>query len=85
MLLNRKAFAISCGFIWAFIIFFIGLAGAFGLVSNIVHFISEFYIGFDATFIGSIIGMIWAFIEAFVLGFVFAWMYNYFAQKEEEL
>jgi len=85
MLLNRKATGLACGIIWAVIIFFIGLAGAFGLARDTVNFIAEFYVGFGPTLEGSLIGMIWAFLEGFVIGYLYAWIYNFFARKEEEL
>lgn len=84
MKLNKTAFGIACGIVWAAIVFFIGLSGAFGLGESLVRFIGEFYIGFNDTFFGSLIGMIWAFVEGFVGGFVLAWIYNAFLKKERE-
>jgi len=84
MHLNKTAFGLACGVVWAAVVFFIGLSGAFGLGKTLVNFIGEFYIGFNDTFFGSLAGMVWAFIEGFVAGFILAWVYNSFVKEEEK-
>ena len=82
MKLNVKAFALACGILWAFGVFFLTwwlilLEGpkTEGCLLN------RIYRGYTITPIGSIIGAIWGFFDAGIGGFIFAWLYNLLAGK----
>ena len=83
MKLNKKAFGLTLGLLWALAIF---------LVTNYILLMSgrgemlstfgNFYPGFSISFFGSIIGLIWGFVYGFVSGWIFALLYNYFAKTD---
>lgn len=77
MRLNVKAFALACGLIWGFGLFFltwwiIAFDGATGEMTMI----GRLYRGYHITPIGSLIGLIWAFVDGLIGGAIFAWLYN---------
>ncbi len=85
MKLDIKAFALSCGLIWGFGIFFltwwiIAFEGATGQMTLIGHL----YRGYNVSPMGSLIGLLWAFPDGFVGGAIFAWLYNQFTPKSAE-
>jgi len=80
MKLEIKAFALSCGLIWGFGLFFltwwiIAFEGATGQMTLIGHL----YRGYNVSPVGSLVGLLWAFPDALVGGAIFAWLYNLFA------
>jgi len=85
MKLNVKAFALACGFIWGFGLFFltwwiIAFDGATGEVTMI----GRLYRGYSITPAGSIIGLLWAFTDGLVGGAIFAWLYNLLAARSSK-
>lgn len=81
MKLNVKAFALACGIIWAFGVFFltwwlIALEGTPGTC-----FLNRVYKGYTMTPVGSLIGAVWGFFDAGIGGAVFAWLYNLLVGK----
>ena len=77
MKLNVKAFALTCGTILGFGLFFItwwiiATSGATGEPT----FIGRIYLGYRISPLGSIIGLAWAFVDGLIGGGVFAWLYN---------
>lgn len=82
MKLDIRAFALSCGLIWGFGIFFltwwvIAFEGATGQMTMIGHL----YRGYNVSPMGSLIGLLWAFPDGLVGGAIFAWLYNSFTAK----
>lgn len=82
MKLNVKAFALSCGLIWAVALFaltwwIIAFDGATGEVTMI----GRLYRGYSISPAGSFIGLVWAFFDALIGGAVFAWLYNLLARN----
>ncbi|NVL89693.1 MAG: bacteriophage holin [Desulfobacterales bacterium] len=82
MKLNIKAFALTCGLVWGFGLFFltwwiIAFDGATGEIT----LIGRLYRGYSISPVGSIIGLIWAFMDALVGGAIFAWLYNLIAAR----
>ncbi len=77
MKLNIKAFALACGLMWGFCVFFLpwwimmfeGKTGA-------VPFLGHLYRGYNVSPLGSVIGLIWAFFDGLIGGAIFAWLYN---------
>jgi len=77
MKLNIKAFALACGLIWGFglffltwwVIFFQGATGEPTVVGLV-------YRGYNISPWGSVIGLIWAFPDGLIGGAIFAWLYN---------
>jgi hypothetical protein len=75
-----KAFALTCGLIWGFGLFFltwwiIAFDGATGEVT----LIGRLYRGYTISAVGSLVGMIWAFFDGLIGGAIFAWLYNLIA------
>ncbi|MEN8126828.1 MAG: bacteriophage holin [Planctomycetota bacterium] len=82
MKLNIKAFALSCGLIWGFGLFFM----AWWLImledgNPESCLLNRMYPGYTMTPVGSLIGAAWGFFDAGIGGLVFAWLYNLFADK----
>ena len=84
MKLNVKAFALTCGLLWGFALFFltwwlIAFEGSTGDPT----FIGRFYLGYSLSPIGSFIGLAWALVDGAVGGAIFAWLYNVIAGRSE--
>lgn len=82
MRLNVKAFALTCGLVWGFGLFFltwwiIALDGATGENT----FICRIYRGYHIGPVGSVIGLAWAFVDGLIGGAIFAWLYNLLAAR----
>jgi len=82
MRLNIKAFALTCGLIWGFGVFFLTW-WLIILEGNAVepYFLCRIYRGYTVTPVGSLIGAIWGFLDAGIGGVIFAWLYNLLADK----
>lgn len=86
MRLNVKAFALTCGLIWGFGLFFITWwIIAFDGSTGEITFIGRLYRGYSITPMGSLVGLIWAFVDALVGGAIFAWLYNLIAVRMDML
>ncbi len=82
MKLNVKAFALTCGLICGFGLFFITLwIMFFDGATGDVTFIGRLYRGYNISFVGSLIGLVWAFFDALIGGAIFAWLYNLLAGR----
>jgi hypothetical protein len=82
MKLNVKAFALACGLVWGFGLFFltwwiIFFDGATGDMT----FIGRIYRGYTISPQGSVIGLMWALPDGLIGGVVFAWLYNVIAGR----
>ena len=80
MRLNVKAFALTCGLVWGFLIFLLTwwimiIWGVHGAITRI----GLLYLGYSLTPLGSVIGLIWGFFDGLVCGAIFAWLYNLIA------
>jgi len=80
MKLNVKAFALTCGLIWGFGVFFltwwiIMFEGATGETT----FLGQLYRGYNISPLGSMIGFVWAFFDGLIGGAIFAGLYNHLA------
>jgi hypothetical protein len=81
--LNVKAFALTCGILWAAFLFCITwwlilLEGA----SPNPTFFMRIYPGYSLTVVGSLIGLVWGFVDGLICGFIFAWLYNKLAKTQ---
>ncbi len=82
MKLNVKAFALVCGLMWGFGVFFLAwwimlFEGATGEVTILGHI----YRGFNISPLGSVIGLVWALADGAIGGAIFAWLYNLLSAK----
>lgn len=82
MKLNVKAFALTCGLVFGFGLFFltwwiIAFDGATGEAT----FIGRLYRGYTISPAGSFIGLVWAFFDWMIGGALFAWLYNVIAGR----
>jgi hypothetical protein len=77
MRLNVKAFALTCGLIWGFGLFFLTWwIIAFEGATKEVTFIGLVYRGYNISPLGSLLGLVWAFFDGLIGGAIFAWLYN---------
>ena len=82
MRFDVKAFALSCGLIWGFGLFFLTWwIIAFDGPTGEATLIGRLYRGYTVSPMGSLVGMIWAFFDGLVGGAIFAWLYNLLATK----
>jgi len=82
MKLNVKAFALTCGLVWGFGVFFLTWwVIAFDGASTESIWLSHLYRGYSLSAVGSIIGLVWAFVDGTIGGAVFAWLYNLLDEK----
>lgn len=83
MKLKVCAFALACGLVWGFGLFFITcwiiLVGK--AQPDIIPFLGRVYLGYRMTPLGSVIGLVWAFVDGLIGGAIFAWLYNVFAAR----
>ncbi len=82
MKLNVKAFALACGLVFGFGLFFltwwiIAFDGATGEAT----FIGRLYRGYSISPVGSVVGLVWAFFDWLIGGAIFAWLYNVIAER----
>ena len=77
MKLNVKAFALACGLMWGFGVFFLAWwVMMFEGATGEVPFLGHLYRGFNISPLGSVIGLVWAFFDGLIGGAIFAWLYN---------
>lgn len=85
MRFNVKAFALTCGLIWGFGVFFLAWwVMLFDGQHADAGMLGEIYRGFSITPLGSIIGLGYALVDGFFGGLVFAWLYNLLAGRFEK-
>jgi len=79
---NVKAFALTCGILWALAVFlmtwWVYLAGG----GNTLMTLGRFYIGYSISPLGSVIGLIYGFVDGLIGGAIFAWLYNRLAKAK---
>jgi hypothetical protein len=81
--LNIKAFALTCGILWGFGLFFLTWwIIAFDGSGNSPMLLGRIYRGYTISPIGSVVGLVWAFFDGLVGGAIFAWLYNKFAGSQ---
>jgi len=79
MKLNIKATALASGILWGMGLLFLVLWTMFmNTPSDIIIFLSNYYIGLNISLLGSLIGFFWAFLDGAFAGALFAWLYNKF-------
>jgi len=79
--LDVKALGLSLGITWGASVLIVGIMSMlFNWGTDIVNFLSTYYIGYKATFLGSLIGGIWGFVDAGIGGVIIAWLYNKFVK-----
>ncbi len=82
MKLNVKAFALTCGLVWGFGLFFLTWwIILFEGSTGDIPFLGQIYRGYSLSHLGSIIGLAWAFFDGLIGGAIFAWLYNLIAAR----
>jgi len=77
MKLSVKAFALTCGLMWGFGLFFLTWwIIAFEGATKEVTTIGLVYRGYSISPLGSVLGLVWGFFDALIGGAIFAWLYN---------
>ena len=83
MKINIKAFALTCGLIWAFALFLLTWwLIAFEGSTHDPTLIGKLYRGYSISPAGSLIGLVWAFPDGLITGALFAWLYNSIAARK---
>jgi len=81
--LNIKAFALTCGILWAAFLFLLTWWLILLEGSNVAPtFFMRVYPGYSISLVGSLIGLVWGFADGLICGFVFSWLYNKLARAE---
>ncbi len=84
MKLNVKAFALACGLVFGFGLFFLTWwIIAFEGVTGDPTWVGRIYRGYTLSPVGSVIGLCWAFADWTIGGAIFAWLYNSIAGHEK--
>ncbi|MCF7923412.1 MAG: bacteriophage holin [Candidatus Marinimicrobia bacterium] len=82
MKLNTKAFALTCGLVWGFGVFFLTWwVIAFEGSSTGVTFLGHVYRGYTISAAGSIVGLIWGLVDGAIGGAILSWLYNLLLPK----
>ena len=82
MKLNVTAFAVTCGLVWGFGLFFLTWwIIAFDGATGDVTFLGRLYRGYTISPEGSFIGLVWALLDGAIGGAIFAWLYNLIVGK----
>jgi hypothetical protein len=86
MKFNVKAFALTCGIVWAFGLF----AGTWWIMAfegstGEKTWIGLFYRGYNISAVGSFIGLVYAFFDGLIGGAIFAWLYNAIGSAGQKL
>jgi hypothetical protein len=78
MRLSLKAFALTCGLMWGFGLFFLTWwIIAFEGATKEATYIGLVYRGYNISPLGSVLGLVWGFFDALIGGAIFAWLYNW--------
>ena len=84
MKLNVKAFALTCGLVFGFGLFFLTWwVIAFDGATGEVTWIGRIYRGYTISPVGSVIGLCWAFGDWLIGGALFAWLYNVIVDRSK--
>ena len=82
MKLKVKAFALTCGLMWGFGLFFITLwIILFDGATGDPTLIGRVYRGYEISLTGSVAGLAWGLVDGCIGGAVFAWLYNFLHGK----
>jgi len=82
MRLDVKAFALTCGLVWGFGVFFLTWwIMAFDGATGQMTILGQVYRGYRLSPLGSVVGLIWAFPDGLIGGALFAWLYNLLAGR----
>jgi len=84
MKLNKKAFALATGIIWAALILVMTLWVLWRGGGNTMILLEQFYFGYSISYLGAVIGLIYGFVDGFIGGWLFAWLYNIFVKTAGE-
>ena len=77
MKLNTKAFALTCGILWALTMLLMTIFMV--LRNDTCSFMDNFtsiYFGYSVSWVGAVVGAVWGFVDGLIGGAVFAWLYN---------
>lgn len=78
---NIKAFALTCGILWAALLLLMALLTMkTGMGLSFVNLWSEIYLGYGPSLLGAVMGMVWGLLDGLVCGAIFAWLYNVLAR-----
>ena len=82
MKLNIKAFAVTCGIMWGFGLFFLTWwIMLFEGATRDKTMLGLMYRGYRISPIGSLFGLLWGTADGFGGGAAFAWLYNVLVKK----
>ena len=82
--MNVKAFGVSAGILWGFLLFACTLLEAARGLGTTLSRLSAVYPGYGVTYLGSVAGLVYGFVSGGLIGAAFAWLYNRFAGTSGE-
>ncbi len=82
MILNVKAFALTCGLLWGLCVFLLTWwLVVFGGKTEVLEFLGSFYFGYKVTPLGSFIGLAYGVVDGGLAGLMFSLLYNFLAGR----
>lgn len=82
MRFNLKALSLSCGFLWALVLFILTLISlGTCYADSFLQVVASVYPGYSVSGLGLILGLIYGFIDGAVGALIFGWVYNLFVGK----
>jgi len=76
--MNVKAFAVTAGILWGFLLFAFTLLETARGIGNTLGLLSAVYRGYSVTYLGSVVGLVYGFVSGALIGAAFCWLYNRF-------
>ena len=84
MKLNKRAFALATGILWAVAVFVATIYVMIKGGGNTIVLLQQFFWGYNISFGGAILGLIYGFVWGFIWGWIFAWLYNLIGREKKE-
>ena len=77
MKLNTKAFALTCGILFALLMLVMTIFMVLrGDTCSFMDNFTAIYPWYTVSWVGSVVGALWGFVDGLIGGALFAWLYN---------
>jgi hypothetical protein len=85
MRLNLKALSLTCGILWAVVLFLLTLISlGTGYAEAFLRVVASIYPGYSVSGVGVLLALIYGFVDGAVGALIFGWVYNLFVGKQLE-
>jgi hypothetical protein len=83
MRLNLKALSLSCGILWAILLFILTLISlGTCYADSFLEMIASIYPGYAVSGLGLILALVYGFVDGAIGALIFGWVYNLFVGKQ---